>query len=225
MPQPRKKRDNAASSQRKAKQTATARVSQAQAVPAPPTGSRELAQPRSQSQGEEGREKWLYTLLVVPILLLVVSNSLVAFLYLRALDPLYGSYPVNLHLEKVVWAATVIGGFGPVPSFWTSFAVMGVWIAAIPVSSYWTALYTGRIDNSAIGSTVTHLVVLFPIVYFGVSIVKRITVCIYHSFRYLFIRSQYLGNIGGQYVQYFNHALYHTACVCNEHYWLSTGLG
>jgi len=55
-------------------------------------------------------------LTVIPILLLIASTSPVAFLYIHALDPLYGSIPINLHIEKVVWAAAIIAGaFGPVP--------------------------------------------------------------------------------------------------------------
>jgi hypothetical protein len=163
--QPRRKRDNAAASRRKAGNTA--------ATPLPP---RELPQ----SPGGE-RKSHLYLLLVFPIVFLIASNSLITFLYALALDPLYGSIPVHLHLEKVVWAATVAGAFGPVPSLRLSLAILGCLVAAIPASSYWTALYTGRTGDPLIGSTITHLVVLFPVIYFGVSLVKRITVRIYGS--------------------------------------------
>lgn len=166
--QTRRRRDNAAASQRKAKQTAT--------VPVP---SREL--PQRQPEGEEHKSP-LYILLIVPVLLLIASNSLVTFLYVRALDPLYGTVPVNLHLDKIVWAATTAGAFGPVPSLWSSFVVFGGLVASIPVSSYWVALYTGRVDRPVIGSLFTHLVVLFPVVYFGVSLVKRISVWTYDPF-------------------------------------------
>lgn len=163
-PQARRKRDNAAS-HRKTKQTSIFPAS---------SQARELPQVRP--EGEERKKSRLYLALVFPILLLIASNSLVAFLYIRALDPLYGSVPTNLHIDKVVWAATIAGAFGPVPPLWPSFAFLGGLVTLIPASSYWTALYTGRIENPAIGSTVTHLVVLFPVVYFGVSLVKRITV-------------------------------------------------
>jgi hypothetical protein len=175
--QARRKRDNAAASHRKTKQTST--------VPAP-SQARDL--PQVQPEGKKSR---LYLALVFPILLLIASNSLVAFLYIRALDPLYGSVPTNLHIEKVVWVATTAGAFGPVPPLWPSFAVLGGLVTLIPASSYWIALYSGRIENPAIGSTVTHLVVLFPVIYFGVSLVKRITVCT-HDF---FLRFLYAHNI------------------------------
>jgi hypothetical protein len=164
--QARRKRDNAAAPHRKTKRTST--------VPAP-SQAREL--PQAQPKGEERKKNRLYLALVFPILLLIASNSLVAFLYICALDPLYGSVPTNLHIEKVVWVATIAGAFGPVPPLWPSFAVLGGLVTLIPASSYWIALYSGRIENPAIGSTVTHLVVLFPVIYFGVSLVKRITVC------------------------------------------------
>jgi len=161
--QSRRKRDNAAASQRKAGKTAPA--------PLPP-------QELPQAQGGE-RKSYLYLLLVFPIVFLIASNSLITFLYALALDPLYGSIPVHLHLEKCVWTATIAGAFGPVPSLRPSLAILGCLVAAIPVSSYWTALYTGRIGNPLIGSSITHLVVLFPVIYFGVSLVKRMTVRTY----------------------------------------------
>ena len=136
--------------------------------------SDEPARP-SQTQRKEPKSR-LYILLVFPILLLMMLNSLVTFLYVRALDPLYGSVPINLHLDKVVWAATFTGAFGPVPSLWPSFAIQGGLVASIPISTYYTALYAARTNNPSLGSTLTHLVVLFPVLYIGVSLVKRMAV-------------------------------------------------
>jgi hypothetical protein len=169
--QARRKRDNAAASHKKAKQTST--------VPAP-SQAREL--PQVQPEGPERKKSPLNLALVFPLLLLIGYNSLVACLYIRALDPLYGSVPTNFHIGKVVWAATIAGAFGPAPSLWPSFAVLGGLVTLIPASSYWVALYSGRIENPAIGSTLTHLVVLFPVIYFGVSLIKRITVWTHDSF-------------------------------------------
>lgn len=183
--QSRRKRDSAAASQKKAGKT--------QAVPVP---SQELPQPQV-----EEHKSYLYVALLIPVLLLIVSNSLVTFLYALALDPLYGSVPVNLHLEKVVWVATIAGAFGPVPPLWPSITILGCLIASIPTSSYWTALYTGRIGNPAIGSTITHLVVLFPVVYVGVSLVKRMMVWICDSSLVFLTCSQYLDDIRGSYIQ------------------------
>lgn len=128
---------------------------------------------------EEKHKSYRYILLVIPILLLMASNSLVTFLYTRALDPLYGSVAVSFHLDKIVWAATITGAFGPVPSLSSSIAILGSLVASIPVSFYWTALYTGRSNNPALGATATHLVVLFPVIYLAVSLVKRTTVCVH----------------------------------------------
>jgi len=183
--QPRRKRDNAPASKKKAGNT--------QAVPVP---SQELPQPQV-----EEHKSHLYIALVIPILLLIASNSLVTFLYALALDPLYGSVPVHLHLEKVVWVATIAGAFGPVPPLRPSFAILGCLVALIPASSYWTALYTGRIGNPAIGSIATHLVVLFPVLYVGVSLVKRIMVWICDSSPVFLTCSQHLDGIRGPYIQ------------------------
>ena len=186
MPQQlRRKRDNTAPSQKKAGKT--------QAVPIP---SEELQRP----QVEEPKSQ-LYIALVIPILLLIASNSLVTFLYALALDPLYGSVPVHLHLEKIVWVATIAGAFGPVPSLRPSLAILGCLVASIPASSYWAALYTGRIGNPAVGSIITHLVVLFPVIYVGVSLVKRIMVWL-HDYSLVFLtHSQHLDDIRGSYIQ------------------------
>ncbi|KAI9467085.1 hypothetical protein BJY52DRAFT_1236380 [Lactarius psammicola] len=108
----------------------------------------------SQAQRKEPKSR-LYILLVFPILLLMMLHSLVTFLYVRALDPL------------VVWAATFTGAFGPVPSLWPSFAIQGG-----------LALYAARINGPSLGSTLTHLVVLFPVLYIGVSMVKRMAASI-----------------------------------------------
>ena len=211
MPQhARRKRDNAAASPRKTKQTTT--------VPAPAGEP-----PQLEEQEEERKKSRLYLLLFVPILLLIASDSLVTFLYVRALDPLYGSVPIDLYIDKVVWAATIIGAFGPVPPLWLSFAVFGGLVTLIPTSSYWVALYTGRIENPAIGATVTHLIVLFPVIYIGVSLVKRITVWRRDSF-ILFTRSQYLGCIRGIYNRKYHYALYDPSSVCYERYRSSTSL-
>ena len=208
--QPRRKRDNTASSQKKAGKT--------QAVPAPSQG---LPQP----QAEEPKSH-LHIALVIPILLLIASNSLVTFLYALALDPLYGSVPVHLHLEKIVWVATIAGAFGPVPSLRPSLTILGCLIASIPASSYWAALHTGRIGDPAIGTIITHLVVLFPVLYVGVSIVKRIMVWIHgYSLVFLTRRSHNLDDTRGSYIQQCHCTLYDSSGMCYEHRWTPTNLG
>jgi ABC-type phosphate transport system permease subunit len=159
-PRPRTKVHNATPSQKKKKETASV-VNQANRP--------------SQTQ-EKKRKTYRYTLLFIPILCLMALNSLVTFLYTRSLDPLYGSVAVKFHLDKIVWTATIMGAFGPVPSLRPSLAILGGLVTSIPVSFYWTAVYTGKTDNPVLGSTVTHLVVLFPVIYIGVSLVKHITV-------------------------------------------------
>ena len=129
----------------------------------------------SQTQRKEQKSR-LYILIVFPIVLLMMLHSLVTFLYVRALDPLYGSVPINLHLDKIIWVATLAGAFGPVPTFWPSFAIQGGLVASIPISSHYIALYAARTNNPSLGSTLTHLVLLFPVLYLGVSLVKRMTV-------------------------------------------------
>jgi hypothetical protein len=53
----------------------------------------------SQTQKKEPKSH-LYLLLVFPIVLLMMLHSLVTFLYIRALNPLYGNVPINLPLTR-----------------------------------------------------------------------------------------------------------------------------
>ena len=163
-PRPRKIRRNVAQSRDK--------ENEAVPISDKPVGQNVMKEPKSR----------LYTLLVFPILLLMILHSLVTFLYVRALDPLYGGPPINLHLNKIVWVATLTGAFGPVPSPWPSLAIQSGLIALIPFSSYYTALYTARINHPSLSPTLTHLVVIFPVLYIGVSMVQRMAVRVVASF-------------------------------------------
>lgn len=209
-PRPRKMRRDAAQSRGK----------ENKAVPI----SDKPAEP-SQTQREEPKSR-LYILLVFPILLLMILHSLVTFLYVRALDPLYGSAPINLHLDKIVWVATFAGAFGPVPSLWPSFAIQSGLVASIPISSYYTALYTARTNSPSLGSTLTHLVVLFPVLYIGVSMVKRMAVRTMTSvYLKCLAESRYLGNNRNILIGEFHSTLLDPTSMCHECHWTPSDLG
>ena len=209
-PRPRKTRRDVAKSRGK----------ENQAVPI----SDEPAKP-SQTQGKEPKSR-LYILLVFPILLLLMLNSLITFLYVRAINPLYGSVPINLHIDKIVWAATFTGAFGPVPSLWPSFAIQSGLIASIPISSYHTALYAARTNSPSLGSTLTHLVVLFPVLYIGVSLVKRMAV---RTTTFLYLKCpaelRCLGVNRNFLVAEFHSTVLDITSMCHECYWTPSDLG
>ncbi|KAJ2986658.1 hypothetical protein NUW54_g9685 [Trametes sanguinea] len=94
----------------------------------------------------------------------------------RALEPLYGSAPTNLHLSKVVWASCILGSFAPsVPIARATFG-LGLLLYVLPHSSYWFAVFTGRMGDPIWGPIATHLGVLMPILSLGVAIVKALQV-------------------------------------------------
>jgi len=133
--------------------------------PAQPTG-RVLEEPRSP----------FYLLLVIPILSTLACLSVITFLYQRLLDPLCGSVPIQLHLNKFVWTAAILGTLGPIPNAPTSLLATGILVSLAPLTSYWSSLYTSTWGNPVVGPVVIHLVVLFPIIYLGIAFVSHIVV-------------------------------------------------
>lgn len=65
-------------------------------IPAAPT-------PRGQPLQKETKSA-AYILLAFPMLGTIAACSLATWAYKRALDPLYGSIPTEMHLNKAVWA-------------------------------------------------------------------------------------------------------------------------
>ncbi|KAI0082391.1 hypothetical protein K474DRAFT_1611352 [Panus rudis PR-1116 ss-1] len=106
--------------------------------------------------------------------LVLVSLSLATFGYIRALEPLYGSAPTEYNLNKVVWSACILGGLVPTLPLRYVILTIGVLLSAMPVSSYWVAVYTGRIHNIILGPVITHLAVLGPVLFLGVALVKAL---------------------------------------------------
>ncbi|KAI0036731.1 hypothetical protein K488DRAFT_75740 [Vararia minispora EC-137] len=148
--------------------------------------ARPKTQPRQESSTRAGnpvaatdqqkpeKQPIVHVLLVFPIVLTIASASLAAWIYTRALDPLYGAVATGLHLNKVVWAATLLAGFGPTLSGWTATGFLGVALCALPSSAYWTAAYTGaNFKDPVVGPVVTHVAALGPVVFFAVATVRR----------------------------------------------------
>ncbi|CAL1701230.1 unnamed protein product [Somion occarium] len=104
-------------------------------------------------------------------ILTLVTLSFVIFEYQRLLEPLYATAPVEYHLNKVIWSACILGSFAPtLPN--AAVLAAGILAALLPTSAYWVAAYTGRYHDVIWGPVVTHLLVLAPILYLGVGIVK-----------------------------------------------------
>lgn len=104
----------------------------------------------------------------------LLGLSLVVFTYRRSLTPLYGSVPTELHLNKVVWIACIIGSFAPTVSISYAAFAAGVLLCLMPNSAYWAAVYTGRMGDPVWGPVVVHIMVLLPVLALGVAIVKAL---------------------------------------------------
>ncbi|TFY78516.1 hypothetical protein EWM64_g5497 [Hericium alpestre] len=125
------------------------------------------------SAGSEPKQSAWSMLLVFPILSILAALSVVTFLYQRVVDPLYGGVPTQLHLDKVIWAGSILGGLGPTLPGWSPLLMAGVLLSAMPASSYWVAIYTGRWGSPLYGPVATHALVLFPAIYLGITLIKK----------------------------------------------------
>ncbi|KZT74406.1 S-adenosyl-L-methionine-dependent methyltransferase [Daedalea quercina L-15889] len=102
----------------------------------------------------------------------VLGISLNVFAYRRSLTPLYGTAPVELHLNKISWLACAIGSLLPLMPLQAVVLALGLLLCAMPNTSYWVAVYTGRLHEPIWGPVFTHLVVFTPVVALGVLIVR-----------------------------------------------------
>ncbi|CDO76562.1 hypothetical protein BN946_scf184982.g21 [Trametes cinnabarina] len=112
----------------------------------------------------------------VTAIVVLLGLSLATFAYRRALEPLYGSAPTNLHLSKIVWASCILGSFAPSVPLSPAALGLGLLLYALPHSSYWFAVFTGRLGDPIWGPVATHLGVLMPILSLGVAVVKALQV-------------------------------------------------
>ena len=101
----------------------------------------------------------------------LLTLSLVTHEYIRILEPLYATAPVQYHLNKVIWSAVILSSLVPtLPK--ASILVAGILITVLPTSAYWVAAYTARNHDVIWGPVITHLSVLAPILYLGVGVSK-----------------------------------------------------
>ena len=92
--------------------------------------------------------------------------SLILFTYERALLPLYGSGPVNHDLNTVILTTSLAIAILPfrisTTHIWL-YAALGLSLA--PNATYWVAVWTSRWGDPVWGPTVTHAVVLAPLIF------------------------------------------------------------
>lgn len=112
----------------------------------------------------------------VVCLVVLVAASLTTLGYLHAIGPLYGTAAANQNLNKVVWAACILGSLAPTLPAWPALLVGGILLAAMPWSAYWVAVLTGRMGDIIWGPVVTHLTVLAPVLVISAALVKALQV-------------------------------------------------
>ena len=69
----------------------------------PPTQTSSTPAPRAQPPQKDAKSA-AYILLAFPMLGTIAACSLATWAYKRALDPLYGTIPTDIHLNKAIWA-------------------------------------------------------------------------------------------------------------------------
>lgn len=93
--------------------------------------------------------------------------SLVLFLYQRALIPLYGSVPTNRLLDRIVLATILVTSIQPFRISRSLKSLLGAVILLFaPNALYWVPVLTARSwKDPTWGPTLTHLLVLAPLVF------------------------------------------------------------
>ncbi|PCH41195.1 spermidine synthase [Wolfiporia cocos MD-104 SS10] len=101
---------------------------------------------------------------------ILLGLSLVVFAYRRSLTPLYGPVPTDLHLNKIAWAACIVGSFAPAIPIGSATLIAGILLCLMPNTAYWVAVYTGRMGDATLGPVATHMLVVVPVIALGVAI-------------------------------------------------------
>ncbi|KAH9938638.1 uncharacterized protein B0H18DRAFT_1112769 [Fomitopsis serialis] len=135
-----------------------------------PSSQRPQPQPRTQPQAKNAL---LANVIGKAISVVVVLGlSLAVFAYRRSLVPLYGTAPVEQHLSKIAWIACIIGTVVPLMPLQSAVLTLGILLCAMPNTSYWGAVYTGRLHEAVWGVILTHLAVITPVMALGVCTVR-----------------------------------------------------
>lgn len=109
-------------------------------------------------------------------ILTLIGVSIATYAYDRSLIPLYGTAPVQYHLNKVVWLVAIAATTVPSLPVWPCVLVGGALLCAMPKTAYYAAVYTGRMGDPVWGPVMTHLAVIGPVMFLGAAIVKTLQV-------------------------------------------------
>jgi hypothetical protein len=114
---------------------------------------------------------------VVPVFPLSGVLSLAVFTVQRSLHPLYGSAPTGKYLLSVVAASSAVTAIAPALSLTNSLWLISLVLASAPAAIYYTGVHS--IDawkDASRGVPATLSVVLLPLIYGSMGVIKHIVV-------------------------------------------------
>lgn len=109
-------------------------------------------------------------------IVVLIGASIATYAYDRALLPLYGQAATQHHLNKIAWSICTIGTLTPSLPIWPCILAAGVWLCAMPQTTYWVAVYSGHLGDPIWGPVLTHLVVIAPLMFLATAVVKTVQV-------------------------------------------------
>jgi hypothetical protein len=113
----------------------------------------------------------------ITTLLVYLLVSLAIHTYERALVPLYASQPTRYLLNKVVFAAVACAAISSGRlSANKAYLLAPILLAVAPVTTYLVATRTARWRDPLWGPVVTHVLVVFPIVFAGMDFAATLEV-------------------------------------------------
>jgi hypothetical protein len=115
----------------------------------------------------------------VTLLAILTPLSLAISVYKRTLVPLYALEPTQFLLNEIVFVATTLSGLGWFNcSLNNALLLTGVLLSTAPTTSYWVAAFTARTRDPLWGPTVTHMLVIAPIVYAFTNVLMELDVSV-----------------------------------------------
>ena len=107
--------------------------------------------------------------------IVILSQSFALLAYKRALTPLYTSVLASSYIPYVTIVSSVLGSVVGVPTSVAALAY-GSSLAAASNTVYYVGKYTARWRDPILGPTVTHAIVLVPILVSGVALLQSVHV-------------------------------------------------
>ncbi|KAH7105886.1 hypothetical protein BKA62DRAFT_343583 [Auriculariales sp. MPI-PUGE-AT-0066] len=109
------------------------------------------------------------------LVLVSTGLNLSIYAYHLVVDPLYGSAAISKYLEHVVVAAAIPALFVTARARWT-LSALGCLLFLAPITGYWSAAWTSRLEAEVKGPLACHVLVIAPIVTLALASAKSLRV-------------------------------------------------